>query len=483
MSREQYREHLEMFQAVMQVPHGDLTAALQVHKQVCDRNPLFYAKFAVWFMDNGTVRDHKVAFLQTLFNAKEPELRETAWMLLQDAPLELVYRVVDKKYPRSMRSAVINKLANEDSRTMQFQILRAKKPLKRLIKRMHVPTSKSDNENLQAIGKELFTKDTELRAVFKQLSATEDPEEIKKLLQKSRLPAYIAVSSIKVRNPKVMRALIDNMSPAELLQSLNTLGRLKVLEPNMQPVMDKIQRGINDNRIQAMRVHNIRKYLDPELVPPAIFDLLSKVTVQKIRKAGKLKGKTSIHIDLSGSMEQAIKIAREAATTLAMASETPPTIYTASTTPSEVKPRTYTSQGLEDAFRLLRPAGGTPLGAGIALMNRKNEECDTLIIITDEGENTPPFFADEYRKMSFKPQVIILRIPTIEISTLGPNLNNAGIPFEQLNVDKVDQYSLDQIVRLVGKSPFDTVVTIMSQDLPQRPPELRVPDYWKKKEG
>jgi len=35
------------------------------------------------------------------------------------------------------------------------------------------------------------------------------------------------------------------------------------------------------------------------------------------------------------------------------------------------------------------PAGGTPLGAGVALMNRKNEESDTIILITDEGENSP----------------------------------------------------------------------------------------------
>lgn len=467
----------------MQVPHGDLTATLKVHKEVCDRNPLFYGKFATWFMEFGTVRDHKVAFLQTLFNAKEPELREAGWMLTQDVPLEMVYRMVDKKYPRSMRSAVINKLANEDSRSMQFQILRAKKQMRRLVKRMHIPTTNSENENLKAIGKELFSKDTELRAVFKQLSATEDPEEIKKLLQKSRLPAYIAVSSIKVRNPKIMCALIDNMSPAELLQSLNMLGRLKVLEPNLQAIMDKIQKGIGDNRIQAMRVHNIRKYLDPELVPLAIFDLLSKVTVQKIRKAGKLKGKTSIHIDLSGSMEQAILIAREAATTLAMASESPPTIYTASMTPSEVKPRVYNSQGLEDAFRLLKPAGGTPLGAGVALMNRKNEESDTIILITDEGENSPPFFADEYAKMSYKPQVIVLRIPTTESTTLSANLQSRKIPFETVIIDKVDQYSLDQIVRLVGKSPFDTVMEIMSLDLPQKTPELRVPEYWKAKKN
>ena len=467
----------------MQVPHGDLTATLKVHKEVCDRNPLFYAKFATWFMENGTVRDHKVAFLQTLFNAKEPELREAAWMLTQDVPLEMVYRMVDKKYPRSMRSAVINKLANEDSRSMQFQILRAKKQMRRLVKRMHIPTTNSENDNLKAIGKELFSKDTELRAVFKQLSATEDPEEIKKLLQKSRLPAYIAVSSIKVRNPKIMRALIDNMSPAELLQSLNMLGRLKVLEPNLQAIIDKIQKGIGDNRIQAMRVHNIRKYLDPELVPPSIFDLLSKVTVQKIRKAGKLKGKTSIHIDGSGSMNVAIAIAREAATTLAMASESPPTIYIASITPSEIKPRIYNSQGLEDAFRLIRVDGGTPLGAGIAMMNRKGEDCDTIIMITDEGENTPPYFIPEYAKMSYKPQIIILRIPTTEPTNLSNSLQQQKIPFETVVIDKVDQYSLDQIVRLVGKSPFDTVMEIMSLDLPQKTPELRVPEYWKAKKN
>lgn len=481
-NREQVRDELEMFQQVMQVPHGDLTSTLEVHKKVRDKNPLFYAKFSCWFMDNGSVRDHKVAFLQTLFGAKEPVLRDVAWMLLQEVPLELVYRVVDKQYPRTMRSAVINKLATEDPMSIQFQVLRAKKQLKRLVKRMHIPTSNSDNENLQTIGKELFTKTPEIRAVFKKLSGTEDPAEITRLLREYRLPAYIAVSSLKVRNPKVMRALIDNMTPNELLQSLNTLGRLKVLEPNLQTIMEKLERGITDKRVQAMRVHNIRKYLDPELVPQSVFDLLSKVTAEKTRRAGKLKGKTSIHIDGSGSMEVALKVAQQSATTLALSSENPPSIYVASTTPSEIKPKDYTPQGLEDAFALVRAGGGTPLGAGIALMNRKNEEADTLIVVTDEGENTPPFFADEYAKMNYKPQIIILRIPTTETPTLHANLEQRKIPYETVVIDKVDQYSLDQIVRLVGKSPFDTVAEIMSVDLPQRPQELKVPKYWKKEQ-
>jgi hypothetical protein len=475
-----------MFQNVMQVPHGDLTSTLEFHRKVREKNPLFYARFACWFIDNGSVRDHKVAFLQSLFESKEPVLRDVAWMLLQDLPLELVYRVAEvKQYPRSMRSAVINKLAKEEEMSVRFQVLRAKKQLKRLVKRMHIPTSNSDNVNLQTVGRELFTKSPEIRAVFKKLGETDNPEEVKQLLRESRLPAYIAVSSIKVRNPLVMRALIDNMTPNELLQSLNTLGRMGLLKPNLdgaplEAVIGKLRRGIDDKRVQAMRVFNIRKYLDPELVPKEVLDLLSTVTAEKTRKMGKLKGKTTIHVDGSGSMEYVITVAQQTATTLALSSESPPTIYVASTTPTEIKPKDYTPQGLADAFALVRPGGGTPLGAGIALMNRKGEEADTVILVTDEGENVPPFFAGEYAKMPYKPQIIILRIPTSETPILHTTLENLKIPYETIIIDKVDQYSLDQVIRLVGKSPYDTVMEIMSIDLPQRPQELKVAEYWKK---
>jgi hypothetical protein len=462
----------------MQTPHGDLSKTLEVHRGVRDRNPLFYVKFATWYMENGTVRDHKVAFLKTLFSAEQPQLREAAWMLLQEVPFELLYRVAEGKNPRTLRSAVIHRLANEEAETLRFQILRAGKHLKKLVKQLHIPTSKSESENLQAIGKELFSKAPELRAVFKQLQETTDPKEISEILRKSRLPSYIAVSSLKVRTPQIMKALIENMTPSELLQSLNALGRMKVLEPNLDLIIEKINKAITDRRIGAMRIHRIRKSLDPTLVPAKIFDLLSQITVEKIKRISKIKGKVSIHLDGSGSMEMAIPIARQLATTLSMACETPPSVYVASTTPTLIKPQVYNAEGWEKAFSLVKAEGTTPLGAGIALMKRLGDECDTLILITDEGENTPPFFIHEYQSLTYKPQIIIVRVGS-EKRTLSEQLDRERIPYDMVAVQTADQYSLDQIVRLIGKSPFDVVLEIMSIPVPQRPAETKIPEYWK----
>lgn len=475
--REALKEPLMLFSEIMQCPHGDMAKTLEVHKGVRGRNPLFYVKAASWYMEFGTVRDHKVAFLQTLFTAEQAELREAAWMLLQDVPFELVYRVADENCPRTFRSAVIHRLANEDAGSLNYQLLRAAKPLKRLVRRLHIPTSNSENENLQTVGKELFSDKPELRAVFKQLQEATDPKLIAEILRKSRLPSYIAVSSLKLRTPQIMKALIENMTPSELLQSLNTLGRMKVLEPNLGLIAEKINRAVADKRIPAMRIHQIRKHLDPTLVPAKVFDLLSEVTTEKIRKISKIKGKASIHMDGSGSMEVAVPIAIQLATTLSVACETPPSIYIASVTPAALKPTVYNTEGWEQTFKLVGFGGGTPLGAGIALMKQRGEEVDTLIFITDEGENTPPYFITEYETLTVKPQIIIVRVGTEE-RALSRSLEEHRIPFDVVAVEKVDQYSLDQIVRLVGKSPFDTILAIMSIDIPRKPEELKKAKYW-----
>jgi len=479
MSREELSEPLRLFREILACPHGDLDKTLEVHRDIMQRNPLFYVKAAAWYIENGTVRDHKVAFVRTLFTADQPALRDAGWMLLQELPLELVHRVIPDKYPRSLRSAVIHYLASMDEDYLKYHILRGAKALRRTVRRLHIPTLKSGNPNLQLIGRELFSKSPELRAIFKKLHDAEDPEIVAEILRESRLPSYIAVSALRVRTPEIMRVLIERMTPSELLQSLNSLGRLRVIKPNLELILSKIRKAIEDRRISAMRVHRIRRHLDPTLVPSEIFDLLTQVTVRKIRKISKIKGKVSIHVDTSGSMHIGIDIARKLATTLSIAAEEPPTVYTACATPTKVVPDEYTPEGWERAFDLISVGGFTPLGAGIALMKQLGDPCDTLIMITDEGENTPPYFVNEYQTLSEKPIVIVVRVGA-ERRTFTEVLTRHGIPHHVIEVETADQYSLDQIVRLIGKSsPFEVVLEIMQTSIPRRPPETKMPNYWR----
>jgi len=466
----------------MTTPHRDLSKVMETHRKVRDRNPLFYVKTASWYLENGTVRDHKVAFILSLFESKEPKLRDAGWALLQKLPPELVFRVAlsADKVSRSLRSAVIHYLAEMPEGQLKYHVLRGARQLKKVIRRLHIPTLKSENRNLQFIGKELFTKTPEVRAIFKKLQQAENSKEVAELLMKTRLPAHIAVSAIKVRTPEIMRELIKSMSPSELLQSLNSLGRMKVLEPNLKLIISKIEKALQDKRISAARIHQIKKHLDPHLVPSRIFQLLDEISTAKIEKMSRIKGKVAIHVDTSGSMEVGIEVAKKLATILSTACETPPLVYTVCETPMEIRPAKYTAEGWDEAFSLIRVGGSTPLGAGIKLMKMKGETCDVLLLITDEGENAPPFFLDEYLSWEIKPHIIIVRVGA-ETRVLSSQLSKEGVPYDLLSVREADQYSLDQIVRLIGKaSPFETVMEIMELPIPERPTETKTPNYWRK---
>lgn len=480
-------ENLQMFQELMRVPHGDIDAALESHRTIRDRNPLFYAKMAVWYQEHGNVRDHKVAFVRGLFERPETVYRDVAWMLTQDMPFYLVSQLIGKQYPRSLRSAVIHYLANMDEVELTYHLLRSAKNLRRIVKRLHIPTDKKKdgsaiaNSNLLMIGKELFSNQPELRSVFKRLEEATTEQEVRQLLQqqKPRIPAYIAVSALRVRTPQIMRVLIESMSVNELLQSLNSLGRLRAIKPNLQLIRSKIEKAVADKRLGAARVNRIKKHLDAELVPPEIFDDLEFVTKEKIKRISKIDKQVAILADASLSMDRSLVAARQLAAMLAMACKTAPYIYTCSQTPMEIVPEEYSATGVENAMHLITADGGTPLGSGLRIMSNQNRNVDAIILISDGGENRPPFFVQEWKQLRNQPHIIIVRVPG-DTDILTHQLQRNQIPFDRLELDVVDQYSLDQIIKFVGQvSPFEVVLEIMQHELPVRPAESKVQGYWK----
>jgi len=474
-------ENLQMFQELMKVPHGDIPAALEIHKKLCDKNPLFYAKTATWYQENGAVRDHKVAFVRTLFGRSEQAYRDAAWALLQDMPPYLAMQVVQKRNPRSLRSAMIHYFANMDEGELAYQILRGAKDLRQIVRRLHIPTSKSENPNLQMVGRELFGE-PELRSVFKKLEEAKTEEDVQNILRKSvpRVPPYIAVSALKVRTPGIMRVLIESMSINELLQSLNSLGRMGAVKPNLRLIRQKIEKAVEDKRLNAARVNQIKKSLDAELVPPEIFDDLEFVTQEKVRRISKIDKQVVILADASGSMQTSLVAARQLAAMLSMACQQRPYIYTCSETPVEITPKEWTATGVENAMNLITAAGSTPLGSGLFLMQRQNRQVDAIILITDGGENASPFFLLEYKKLKNQPSIIIVRVPG-ENDVLSRLFKDQNITFDRIELETVDQYSLDQIIHFVGKiSPFETITEIMALPLPERPIETKHPNYWRK---
>jgi len=472
---------LQIWSELVRVPHGDISSALEIHRKFRDENPLFYCKLAAWYMIEGTVRDHKVTFVRTLFEAEQPELRGAGWALLQDLPFYLMQQVVMSKNPRTLRSAVIHYLANMDERALRYAILRQARLLKRLVKRLHIPTTNSDSAELQLIGQELFHPNPVIRGGFKRLAEATTAPEVVSILKGSRVPPLVAISAIPGRTPEIMTELIKMMSPNELLQSLNSLGNMGFLKPNMSIIRGKLVKAVDDKRINLGRLRNIQRNLDVEVVPPELLVAVRKATVAKTRKARKLENDIAILFDTSGSQEHSIEAAKQIGADIAAKSVKAPLMFTCSTTPTEIVPKEYSYEGLEAAMSLLRAQGGTPLGSGLRLLKRSGKTVDTVILISDGGENATPFFAQEWASIPPGTRLLFIRLPgDRDIISLG--LHNAGIAFEKMQIDatRIDQYSIDQVASFIGQaSPLETIIEIMELPLPTRPEATLKADYWR----
>ena len=64
-------------------PHRKLDELAPLHTQALERDPLFYSRLALWYMETGEVRDHKVLFVAHLLTCNYAEFREAGWVLLQ----------------------------------------------------------------------------------------------------------------------------------------------------------------------------------------------------------------------------------------------------------------------------------------------------------------------------------------------------------------------------------------------------------------
>jgi len=85
---------LYLFNSLLTTPHRDLSQVAETHQTIMELDPLFYGHLAVWYQNNGDVRDHQEVFIGHLLISDLPEHREAGFVLLQKLPPYQVARVV-----------------------------------------------------------------------------------------------------------------------------------------------------------------------------------------------------------------------------------------------------------------------------------------------------------------------------------------------------------------------------------------------------
>jgi hypothetical protein len=127
----------------------------------------------------------------------------------------------------------------------------------------------------------------------------------------------------------------------------------------------------------------------------------------------------------------------------------------------------------ERALEGISAGGGTSCGVALEYMRRKRQYVEQIILVTDEGENTPPLFVDALKKyreeVKADPNVCFVKTPGA-VAHLESACQRAGIVADAFQFTG-DYYALPNLVPLLTRpSKLELLMEIMEYPLPARRP-------------
>ena len=465
---------LEMLNSLLTTPHRKLEQVSEIHKLIVELDPIFYGHLAVWYQQNGDVRDHKEVFIGNLLTSNLTEHRDAGFVMLQQFPPYEVSRIVDfmkqhrGKLPRSARTAVTRYLKEREKNPAFFDraALRGRKAMKHLYATLHIkPNVRAD----AVLFKDAPPEDS-LAFVLKQLAKAATPAEQAMLIALHHIPYTIAIGAVKQITPTVLVALINSMSPQEVINNIKSLKDRGAMEhPEVKALIDaKLEEATKSDRISAYKARVAADVAEFDAETAA---KLEKVTDEQVKKRGKIAKSTALLVDKSGSMQNAIEIGKRLAAMISGISDANLHVFAFDTMPYPVVAKGMELSDWERAFQLIRAGGGTSIGCALEALRIKKQVVEQIILVTDEGENSAPYFANVYdaycRDFAVMPNVIIVKVGS------SSNYVENQLKQKQVQVDtftfRGDYYSLPNLIPLLSRpSRLELLMEILDTQLPVR---------------
>ncbi|GAB4461072.1 MAG: hypothetical protein OHK0029_25850 [Armatimonadaceae bacterium] len=464
---------LDILNSLLTTPHRELEKVGTLHSDIRELDPLFYGHLAVWYQRNGDVRDHKEVFVANLLTSDLEEHRGAGFMMLQEFPPYQVSRIVDfmkvhkQNVPRTARTAVTRYLRKREEKPHLFDraAIRGRKAMKHLYATLHIaPSSRAD-----AILFKNNPPEDSMAAALKQLAKAKSAQEQAEIIVERNIPYTIAVGAIREVTPTVLVALLNAMTPQEVINNLKSLKQRGVMDnPDLKALVDaKLDAAASSQRVSAFKalVAAEAADLDEETVAR-----LERVTNEQVKRRGKITKPTALLVDKSASMEQAIEVGKQLAALVAGIAEAGLIVYAFDTAPYPIKAKGTELSDWDRAFKHLKAGGATSLGCAVEAMRLRKEKVEQFIVVTDEGENTSPMFADAYatyvNDLNIAPNVVIVKVGNASDWTERQMQGKAQV--DTFTFDG-DYYSLPNLIPMLARpSRLELLMEILDTALPER---------------
>jgi len=314
-------------------------------------------------------------------------------------------------------------------------------------------------------------------AALKQLAKTEDGAEQARIILENNIPYTTAIAAVKSVTPTLLVALIEAMSPQEVINNMAMLKRRGALDnPDLKKLVDsKLEAAKGDKRVSTLKA----KKASASVVLDAKTEAkLMEITDTRIAAKSEITRPTALLADKSHSMSEAIEVAKQLASLIGAVATGRLYVYAFdndvfSITVSVSEGTRPMLSDWEKAFRYIKANGKTSIGAPLAKMTRERVFVEQIVIVTDEAENATPHFVDAYKEYS---EVMHIR-PGVFLVTVGDpytvfedGLRKAGIEFSTFNAKGSDVYSFPNLLPLLAApSKAELIDLIMDIPLPVRP--------------
>lgn len=520
---------LDLLNTLLTTPHRNLTALYPLHQEILKQDPRFYVRLAAWYADHGEVRDHQEMFVICLCLSQAEGHRDVGLALLRRLPPYQLARVVDfikghqvkrrvpvanapagagpagpsaattaaapvtgrrgrkashkpavpmetkieqvglfLNVPRSMRTEIERYLREREAHAEKFDqaVLHARSAIKRLYAGLHIRPA----VRAQAL---LFSEEPPEGSVFAALRAirqADTPAEQARALVEHRIPYRVATSLIKQMSPIVLAALVEVMTPQEVI---NNVGSLKARgafdnEDVKALIEAKLEAAKSDKRVSAYKA---KVAIEAANVSGELAEKLDAVTEAQVKAKGRITRPTAMLLDKSGSMDVAIELGKQLGAMISSITEAEFVAYAFDTIAYPIESAGTALAEWEKALTGITAGGGTSCGVAIEIMRRKGQRVEQIILVTDEGENQAPLFLDAYKaygeEMQARPDVILVKVghATNILERACATLGIAPSVFTFSG----DYYALPNLIPLLQRpSMVDVLMEILEYPLPAR---------------
>ncbi len=390
---------------------------------------------------------------------------------------------------QSVRAYLRLREREENRGQMEGALLRGREVIRRLYAKSNLcPQSNEASWINQYVFHGIAEEGSRLGAV-RRLQQTNDPSEQSAIIMDAKLPYTLASSVISDMSPSVLVALIDAMSPQELMQSLGSLQKRGAMDnADLKRLIDnKLKKA---KKAKKTRVDALKGAKAAEMVVGLDADIKKSViavTDAQLKKHGEIKASTVLMIDKSGSMAEGIELGKQLGAAIGQAIANPDLLraflFDRMPVPivwSEADGDVSKKSSWDTKLKMYRAVGGTSPNSVVRAMIDQKIHAEQIVVVTDEGENSPGQFAQAVknyeREMGILPSVVLVRVGHWR-DVMYRTCEAAGIDVDFIDCSRADSVSIPNVIQLLSrKSIFDLVMEILALPLPDR-------EQWDKKNG